>query len=197
NLLLARSTSRGREFAVRSAMGASQSRLVRQLLTESTLLGLLGGCLGLLLAAEGTKPLLGFVPHALPRSREIGIDARVLLFTLGVSVAAGILFGLVPALKLWRTNLQAILKEGGRGFSGMRQRAQNVFVVVEMAVALVLLVGSGLMIRSLVILLGVNPGFDTHNVLKFNVTMPPDLPSDAPHIRAALRRLHDAIKNTP
>src|SRR6185312_5433077 len=115
NLLLARSTGRSREFAVRSAMGASQSRLVRQLLTESTLLGLIGGALGLLLAAEGTKPLLAAVPHALPRSREVGIDARVLLFTLGMSIAAGILFGLVPALRVWRTNLQETLKEGGRG----------------------------------------------------------------------------------
>jgi predicted permease len=197
NLLLARSTGRSREFAVRSAMGASQSRLVRQLLTESTLLGLIGGGLGLLLAAEGIKPLLAAVPHALPRSREIGVDARVLLFTLGMSIAGGILFGLVPAFKVWRTNLQETLKDGGRGSSGTRQRAQNVFVVVEMAVALVLLVGSGLMIRSLVILLGVDPGFDTHNVLKFNVTMPPDRMSDAPHIRAALRQLHDAIRSTP
>ncbi|MBV9072280.1 MAG: ABC transporter permease [Acidobacteria bacterium] len=197
NLLLARSTGRSREFAVRSAMGASQSRLVRQLLTESTLLGLIGGGVGLLLAAEGTKPLLAAVPHALPRAAEIGVDGRVLLFTLGMSVAAGMLFGLVNALKVWRTNLQETLKEGGRGSSGTRQRAQNVFVVVEMAVALVLLVGSGLMIRSLVILLGVNPGFDTHNVLKFNVTMPPNLGTDPAHIRAALRQLHDAVRNTP
>jgi len=196
NLLLARSTGRSREFAVRSAMGASQSRLVRQLLTESTLLGLIGGGLGLFLAAQGTKPLLAAVPHAVPRSREIGVDARVLLFTLGISIAAGILFGLVPAWRVWRTNLQETLKEGGRGSSSMRHRAQNVFVVIEMAVALVLLVGSGLMIRSLIVLLGVNPGFDPHNVLAFNVTMPPDLMSDAPHIRAALRQLHDAVRNT-
>jgi len=116
---------------------------------------------------------------------------------LGMSIAAGILFGLIPALKVWRTNLQETLKEGGRGSSGTRHRAQNVFVVIEMAVALVLLVGSGLMIRSLVVLLGVNPGFDPHNVLTFNVTMPPGLTSDAPHIRAALRQLHDAVRNTP
>jgi len=197
NLLLARSTGRSREFAVRSAMGASQSRLVRQLLTESALLGLIGGALGLLFAVEGMKPLLAAVPHALPRSREIAVDGRVLLFTLGMSIAAGILFGLIPALKVWRTNLQETLKEGGRGSSGTRHRAQNVFVVIEMAVALVLLVGSGLMIRSLVVLLGVNPGFDPHNVLTLNVTMPPGLTSDAPHIRAALRQLHDVVRNTP
>jgi len=197
NLLLARSTGRSREFAVRSAMGATQSRLVRQLLTESALLGLIGGGLGMLLAAEGIKPLLAAVPHALPRAREIAVNGRVLLFNLGMSVAAGILFGLAPALRVWRTNMQDTLKEGGRGSSGTRQRAQNVFVVVEMAVALVLLVGSGLMIRSLIVLLGVNPGFDPHHVLKFNVTMPPDLMSDAPHIRAALRQLHDAVRSTP
>ena len=197
NLLLARSTGRSREFAVRSAMGASQSRIVWQLLTESALLGLIGGGLGLLLAAQTIKPLLAAVPHALPRSQEIGVDARVLFFTLGMSIAAGILFGLVPALKVWRTNLQETLKEGGRGSSGTRQRMQNVFVVLEMAAALVLLVGSGLMIRSLVILLGVDPGFDTHNVLKFDITMPADMGPEAPHIRAALRQLHDAIRNTP
>jgi len=197
NLLLARSTGRSREFAVRSAMGATRSRLVRQLLTESALLGLMGGALGLLLAAEGVRPLLAAVPHALPRAREIAVNGRVLLFSLGMSIAAGILFGLAPALRIWRTDLQETLKEGGRGSSGRRQRAQNVFVVLEMAVALVLLVGSGLMIRSLVVLLGVNPGFDPHHVLKFNVTMPPDLMSDAPHIRAALRQLHDAVTSTP
>src|SRR5262249_61615397 len=136
-LLLARSTGRTREFAVRSALGASQSRLVRQLLTESALLGLIGGGIGLIIAARGTKPLLAALPHALPRSREIGVDGRVLLFTFGVSIAAGILFGLVPAFKAWRTNLQEALKEGGRGSSGTRHRAQNAFVIVAMAVSLV------------------------------------------------------------
>jgi len=196
NLLLARSTGRTREFAVRSALGASQSRLVRQLLTESALLGLIGGGIGLIIAAEGTKPLIAALPHALPRSREIGVDSRVLLFTFSVSIAAGILFGLVPAFKAWRTNLQESLKEGGRGSSGTRHRAQNAFVILEMAVALVLLVGSGLMIRSLVRLLGVNPGFDAHNVLTFNVTMPPAFMSDAQHIRTALRQVRDAVRNT-
>lgn len=196
NLLLARSTGRSREFAVRSALGASQSRLMRQLLTESALLGLIGGGIGLLIAAEGTKPFVAALPHALPRSAEIGVDGRVLLFTFAISIAAGILFGMVPAFKAWRTNLQEALKEGGRGSSGMRQRAQNAFVIVEMAVALVLLVGSGLMIRSLIVLLEVNPGFDAHNVLTFNVTMPPAFMSDAQRIRAALRQLHDAVRNT-
>jgi len=197
NLLLARSTARSREFAVRSALGASQSRLTRQLLTESALLGLTGGALGLLLAAEGTKAFLAAMPQALPRAREVTIDSRVLLFTLAVSLAAGILFGLAPAFKLWHTSLQETLKEGGRGSSGMRQRTQNAFVVVQMAIALVLLVGAGLMVRSLAVLWGVKPGFEAHNALTFNVSMPPGVMSDAPHIRAALRQLHSAISRTP
>ncbi|HWC19165.1 MAG TPA: ABC transporter permease, partial [Terriglobales bacterium] len=197
NLLLARATGRTREFAVRSALGASHSRLIRQLLTESTLLGLAGGGLGLFLAAQGTKSVLAVLPHALPRSREIGIDSRVLFFTLTMSLLAGVLFGLAPALQLWRTNLQETLKEGGRGSSGTRQRAQNAFAVGEMAVALVLLVSAGLMIRSLAVLWGVDPGFDPKNVLSFNVTMPPSLMTNVPQIRAALRQVHDALRNTP
>jgi predicted permease len=197
NLMLARSTGRSREFAVRSALGASHSRLIRQVLTESALLGVIGGTLGLVLAAKGTTLILAAVPHAVPRSREITIDTHVLLFTLVASLLAGILFGLVPALKLWHTNLQQTLREGGRGTSGTRQRAQNAFVIVEMAVALVLLVSAGLMIRSLAVLWGVNPGFDPHNVLTFSVTMPPSLTSSPAQIRAAVRQLHDAVRNTP
>ena len=197
NLLLARANGRSREFAVRSALGASHSRLVRQLLTESALLGLIGGALGLFLAAQGTRSVLAVLPHALPRSREIAIDGRVLLFTVATSLCAGILFGLAPAFKVWRTNLQETLKDGGRGSSGTRQRTQNAFVIIEMAVALVLLIGAGLMIRSLAVLWGVNPGFDSHNILSFNVTMPPALTSNAEQIRAALRQLHQAVRNLP
>ncbi|HKU26034.1 MAG TPA: ABC transporter permease [Candidatus Sulfotelmatobacter sp.] len=196
NLLLARSTGRTREFAVRSALGASHSRLIRQLLTESALLGVIGGALGLVLAAEATNLVLAAVPHAVPRAQEIKIDNHVLVFTLLASVLAGILFGLVPALKLWHTNLQQTLREGARGTSGTHQRAQNAFVIVEMAVALVLLVGAGLMIRSLAVLWGVNPGFDPHNVLTFSVTMPPSVTKNPAQTRAAIRQLHDAVRNT-
>ena len=145
NLLLARSSGRAREFAVRAALGATKSRLIRQLLTESVLLGLIGGTLGLLLATWGTRAALSALPTTLPRAGEVGIDLRVLLFTGGVALLAGIFFGLAPALGVSRTNLHENLKEGGRGASGSRQRAQDVLIVVEMALALVLLIGAGLM----------------------------------------------------
>jgi predicted permease len=197
NLMLARATGRTREFALRSALGATQARLVRQLLSESVLLSVIGGALGLALAANGTKSILALLPDAVPRSHEISMDLRVLIFTLAVSLLAGIAFGLAPALRIWRTNLTDALKESGRGLAGSRGRAQNAFVVIEMATALVLLVGAGLMIRSLAALWSVNPGFDPHNALSFEVAMQPDLGSDAAHIRAELRKLHQAVRNQP
>src|SRR5208282_3129384 len=145
NLLLARSTGRTREFAVRAALGASQGRVIRQLLTESLVLSCTGGGLGLVLAAWGTQAGIKLLPEALPRTQSVHIDSRVLLFTLAASVLAGIFFGLVPALKTSRADLHETLKEGGRGSSGTRHRLQGLFVVVEMAMALVLLVGAGLM----------------------------------------------------
>jgi predicted permease len=198
NLMLARSTARTREFAVRAALGATQGRVVRQLLTESTMLALAGGALGLLLATWGTHAALGLLPAALPRTQEIGLDSRVLLFALGISVAAGLLFGLVPALRTSRQDLHSILKEGARSVSGVHHHAQNTFVVVEMAMALVLLSGAGLMIRSLVRLWNVNPGFDSHNVLTFNVSLPPaTAQADPDAIRAAWRDFDDKVKATP
>src|SRR6266702_2026654 len=140
NLLLARSMGRSREFAIRAALGANHMRVIRQLLTESILLAGLGGALGLLLAFWGTKAELGTLPGALPRANEVSLDSRVLLFTMALSLFAGIVFGLAPALKTSRVNLQEILKESGRGLSGARHRLQGVFVAVEVALALVLLV---------------------------------------------------------
>ncbi len=118
NLQLARATTRSREFAIRAALGASQSRVIRQLLTESVLLGLAGGALGLLLAAWGTQAALKVLPETLPRAQDVGVDGRVLIFTLIASIVAGVLFGLAPALKIARPNLQETLKESGRGASG-------------------------------------------------------------------------------
>ncbi len=192
NLLLARSTGRSREFAIRSALGADTNRIVRQLLTESVLLALTGGALGVLLSAWGTQAALKLLPDALPRAGEIHIDGRVLLFTLVASLLAGILFGLVPAFKTCRTAIQSSLKQGGRGGSA-RHRTQGVFVAVEMAFAVVLLIGAGLMIRSLSNLWRVDPGFDPHNVLTFNLASAKPLGSTPDGTRAAFRQLRDAI----
>jgi predicted permease len=197
NLLLARSTGRTREFAIRSALGAGPGRVVRQLLTESLVLAFVGGCLGLLLAAWGTRAAIRLLPDALPRSESVHIDLRVLLFTLAASVLAGIFFGLAPALKTSRADIHETLKEGGRGSSGARHRLQGLFVVVEMATALVLLVGAGLMIRSLGKLWSVSPGFDPHNAITFAFAHPTTLGSTPDAIRAAMRQLHDSVASVP
>src|SRR5215831_6499387 len=187
NLLLARSTGRTREFAIRSALGAGPFRVVRQLLTESALLGIAGGCIGLALAKLGTKVILAALPGTLPRTEEISLDSHVVLYTFGLSLLTGIAFGLVPAFKALRPDLQEILKEGGRGASGARHRAQSVFVAVEMAMAVVLLIGAGLMIRTLSALWNVNPGFDAGNVLTFEISSTSDPSATADQLRAKYR----------
>jgi predicted permease len=198
NLLLARSTGRAREFAVRAALGATQGRVIRQLLTESVLLAISGGVLGLLLASWGTRAGLSLLPSTLPRADNVRIDPRVLFFTLGVSLLAGVLFGLAPAFKTSQGRLHETLKEGGRGASGARYRTQGVFVVVEMALTVVLLIGAGLSIRTLVGLWSVSPGFDPHNVLSFNLGFPPSIAGgDASQIRASFRQLTEKIASVP
>src|SRR5215469_872600 len=196
NLLLARSTSRVREVAVRISLGASLGRVVRQVLTESVLLALMGGALGLILAAQGTQAAIKLLPDALPRPEEVHLDSHVLLFTLGASMLAGILFGLIPALKISGTNVQGILKEGGRGTSE-RHRTQGAIVAVEMALALVLLTGAGLMIRSSAKLWDVNPGFEAQGVLNFELTASKPLGNTPAATRSAFRKLHDAIAAVP
>jgi len=198
NLLLARSTGRTREFAIRAALGAGQWRLLRQSLTESTLLALTGGGLGLLVAGWGTQAALGALPTALPRAEEVGLDGRVLLFTLAVSLLTGMLSGLAPALKTSQGRLSETLKEGGRGAGSIRHRAQGVLVAVEMALALVLLIGAGLMIRSLNALWRVDPGFRPDNVLTFGLSFPPSMRTASPEaIRANLREVSDRLNSTP
>jgi predicted permease len=198
NLLLARSTSRTREFAIRAALGASQRRVLRQLLAESVVLALTGGALGLLLASWGTRAALSVLPTALPRAEEIGLDARVLLFTLAISLLAGVLFGLAPALKMSPVNLQGTLNESGRGMSGTRHRVQGVFIVAEMAMALVLLCGAGLMIRSLTRLWNVDPGFNARNVLTVGLSLPPSMMTASPDaIRAAFRDFDHKMASIP
>jgi predicted permease len=197
NLLLARSTSRKREFAIRNALGAGNGRVVLQVLTECVLLALIGGALGTLLAAWGTKAALKVLPEALPRANEIHLDARVLLFTLGASVFAGILFGLVPAFKSARSDLQGTLREGGRGLSGARHRTQSAFVAMEVALAAVLLVAAGLMIRSSIKIWGVDPGFDPNNVVFFSFGTAQSLGATPDAIRQSYRQIHDAIAAVP
>jgi predicted permease len=196
-LLLARSRGRMREFAIRAALGASRTRIIRQLLTESCLLALAGGCLGFLIAAWGTRVSMGMLPAGLPRAKNIGIDGSVLMFTSAVSVLSGILFGLVPALKTSRTDLQETLNQGGRGGSGIQHRTQGTLVVIETALALVLLIGAGLLIRSLTQLWKVDPGFDPANVITFGISLPPSMLQASPErVRAAFRELDDKLRGT-
>ena len=197
NLLLARSMGRSREFAIRAALGASHGRVIRQLLTESILLSGLGGGLGLLLAFWATHAVLNTLPGTLPRASEVSLDSRVLLFTLGVSLFAGIVFGLAPALKASRANLQEVLKESGRGASGARHRIQGIFVAVEVAMALVLLVGAGLMIRSMAALWRVNPGFNPSHAITFDLSMPSTSATTSAETRARLRQFDDKMYAIP
>ncbi len=177
NLLLVRATGRKREFAIRAAMGASRARVIRQLLTESVLLAVIGGVLGLALGFLGVRWLLEISPAGLPRIGEdgaaVGVDWRVLGFTLAVSCATGILFGLFPAFSVSRTDLNSTLKESSnRAGTGFRQgKTRSLLVITEVALALVLLVGAALLIRTFVALRGVNAGFDARNVLTMEMSM--------------------------
>ncbi|HKA17151.1 MAG TPA: ABC transporter permease [Blastocatellia bacterium] len=173
SLLLGRAVTRDRELAIRAALGASRIRLLRQLLTESVLLSLLGGAAGLGLAVWGIDALLSLSPADLPRIDEVRIDWRMLLFTFSVAAITGILFGLVPALKASSINLTQSLKEGSRSVAGnASQRLRSLIVAAEIAISLVLLIGAGLLMRSFVGLTRVDPGFDAHNVLTVKMTVP-------------------------
>ena len=198
NLLLARSTARKREFAIRAALGAGRQRIVRQLLTESVLLSLCGGVLGLLFAQLGTRTAVSMLPVDLPRSSSIELDTKVFLFTLGLSLLAGVLFGLVPALKTSHLGLNTELKESSRNSSDPHNRAQGVLVVLEMAMALVLLVGAGLTIRSLTLLWKVDPGFRPDNVMTFNLAFPHTMNDKSPQaIRSIIREVDRQFASIP
>ena len=174
NLMLMRAAAREREMAIRAALGAGRKRIVRQMLTESLVISLLGGALGLLLAAWGMSALGAAQTGSIPRLEESGVDGRVLLFTLLLSIVTGLLFGLAPALRLVRGKTQASLREGARGASGGIgvHQLRGALVLAEVALALVLLVGAGLLIRSFDRLSQVNPGFDSHAVISAQVVLP-------------------------
>lgn len=197
NLLLARAMGRSREFAVRRALGASQWRIIRQLLTESLLLAGLGGVAGVVLAASGTKLLLAVLPGQLPRAGDVALDARVLLFAVCVSVGSGILFGLAPALNTSRVSLQDVLKASGRGSSGRWNSVQRAFIASEVALALVLLVGAGLMVRTLQALWRVDPGFVPDHAITFSLSMPSSPNTTSAETRARLRRFDAALRSVP
>jgi predicted permease len=198
NLLLARSVSRKREFGVRVALGAPAGRIVRQLLTESILLAGCGGLLALVLAQWTTRWMLKMLPDAVPRAEEIGMDARVMLFTLAISALCGVLFGLFPALRLSRLAMPSGMKEGDARSGSSSLRTQNAFVAVQTALALVLLVGAGLMIRSLAQLWKVDPGFNPHNVLTFGISLAPSIQTaKAEKIRAAFHGVEATLASAP
>jgi predicted permease len=197
NLLFARAAARAREFAVRVALGANRTRLVRQLLTESVLLSLLGAGLGLLFAILGVKSVPAAVSENLPRSENIAVNGPVLLLTLCASIAVGILFGLAPALKSWNSDPQASLKEGGRGSTVAHHRTQSILVIVQMALTLVLLVGAGLLFRTIRHLSDVNPGFDIQHIMTFKVGVSHSLTKTAPSTRTAYQQLIERIRQIP
>lgn len=196
-LLLARSIRRSGEFALRVALGARRRRIVLQLITESLTIAALGGAAGILLAMFGTRAVLRMLPQALPHSADIPIDARVLLFTLGVSLLVGLGFGLVPAIKSSTVNLQEVLRRSSRGAGGGRHRLQGWMVAFQLAMALVLLVGAGLMLRSLAALWKVNPGFAPDHAITFSLSLPSNAKTTEAETRQRLRHFDATMRTIP
>jgi putative ABC transport system permease protein len=198
NLLLARGAARGHELVVRVSLGASRSRLTRQLLTESVLMATLGGAAGVALAIWGVDLLVALKPANLPRLETISVDARALLFTLAVSVLTGLVFGLAPAWQAARVNVSDALKEGGRGEAGVaKPRLRSALVVVEMALALALLAGAGLLVKSFWQLRNVQPGFDLDNALTMRIELPEARYREIPAQTQYRRTLLDEVNSLP
>jgi putative ABC transport system permease protein len=197
NLLLSRAAVRQKEIAIRGALGASRLRLVRQILTESVLLSLIGAVLGVVVARFGVKAIVAVNPNGIPRSGEIGLDLRVLGFTLIVAVLTGIVFGLAPALQASRWTMGEALKEGGQASTGLKQRLRRGLVISEVALSLVLLIGAGLMIRSFAVLSAVNPGFGVDNLLSLQINLPRAQYTQAPQRVNFYRQLLDRLAVLP
>jgi predicted permease len=196
NLLLTQAAARTREFAIRLALGANRARIVHQLGTENLMLSLAGAGLGLLLATWALKPMLAAaVARNLPRAQNVGLNLTVLLFTLGVAIAVGVLFGLAPALRSSKVDLQVSLRAGGRGSTSAIHRAQSSLVIAQMALTVMLLVGAGLLFRTIRHLWEVNPGFDTRHVIAFQVGLSPSVTPSK--MRIAYRQLLERIRAVP
>jgi putative ABC transport system permease protein len=198
NLLLARAATRQKEIAVRLALGANRLRLVRQLLTEGFLLVLIGGPLGLLLAVLGVKFMVSIIPQGIPLPTELSLDGRVVAFTFLVSLLTAVIFGLVPAVQASKVDLTEAIKEGGtRGTTGSGLRVRNILVVSELVLAVVLLVGAGLMVKSFMRLENVDPGFDPKNTLSFQYTLPTSRYPDDPEIIAFNKQVIERLRALP
>ena len=199
NLLFARSAARQKEIAIRTALGARRSRIVRQLLTESVLLAITGGIIGVLLALWGLGLLLAIGESSIPRVKEIKLDGWVLGFSMLISIATGLIFGLVPALQASKPDLNEALKEGSRGASGSirSNRTRSLFVIAEVAICLVLLIGAGLMIKSFSRLLDVSPGFNPENVLSMNVALSGSRYKEGPQVASFYQRSLARLSSLP
>ena len=195
NLLLARATARAKEISIRTALGATRRRLLRQLLTESVLLALVGGGLGLLLAILAVPSLLALSPPDIRQFQQIGINREVLAFSFLASVVCGIVFGLLPALQSSRSNPNEFLKEGERGSTAHRGRTRSVLVIAEVGLSLVLLVGAGLLVKSFARLMDVNAGFDPDHLLTFNLGLPPS--TDSVHQLAFYQQVMQRLQALP
>jgi predicted permease len=197
SLLLSRAVSREREMAMRVALGAGRMRLVRQCLTESAVLGLAGGALGTLLARLGVKPFVAIWPGILPRAREVQLDWRVVAFTVAVSLASGLLFGLAPALRIPTRALEQALRAGARSVAGASRRLHAAFVVSEIALAVILLASAGILGRTLLYLSALDPGIDTRNILVARIGLPPGPLANPGRARAAWQDILDRARSVP
>lgn len=197
SLLLARASSREREFAMRAALGASRGRLLRQCLTESTVLSVCGGALGLLLAVVSVRPFVMMWPGSLPRAGEIRLDSSVWLFALTVSLASSVLFGLAPALRIQVHGIERALRDGARTIAGRSRPLQSAYVIAEVALAVVLLVSAGMLGRTLLTLSSLSPGVNVHNVLTGHFALSPDALADPGRIRAAWQDVLDRASGVP
>ena len=197
NLLLVRSNMREREFGIRAALGASRVRMIRQVLVESVLLALAGGALGIAVAALALRLMLRVVPAGLPRMESIGLNWPVVAFTFFVAIGVGILFGVVPALRSARADVQSTLQQASRGVTGGNHRLLSQFVVLQFALTLVLLAGAGLLLRSIRHLSQVNPGFEADNLISFRVGLSPSFTSTAAGTRMAYQQLLERLRSIP